>query len=774
MAEPPRGAVAWAAPAAVAAVGAATLLAWLAFGVDPSEAARFVAYEAGLVVAPGVLVWWAVRGVARPSALDLVTGWALGYAIEIAGFALAGALGVPAIQPLVQAGAALAAVAVLLRRPGTRLGGYRGPWLGSAAFAPALAAIAVLAIAYLALASFTQTPLPGSFDHASYFPDLLFQLGIAAEALHHWPVTDPKVAGEALPYHTFVDMHMAAAARFTGVGLPVILFRLYLIPLVVLIVAQLGLLGSALGGRRWIGPVAAALFIAFGELDPSPQQPWAFFNTVFFSLHTSPSFIFGLPLFLGALTVLWPLIAPGDEPSGWGARGRGGWLLLALLLGGCAGAKASILPVLGGGLLAYVGWRRIADGLWDRRAAAALGLVAAVFAISYAVLYHGETGGLELNPPGTFRAMRPTVFLDPAGPGGLGSAGLWAVALVVGAIGFIGPILAGLAAGLLGRAGGRRPAPWRVMLAALLIAGLVPAVAFSHSGNSQNFFTYYGIAAGCVLAADGLVAAGSRLAREPNRARIAVGLAGVAASTVSVVLLCAAAWNSPSEADERRLYLIVAALLIAVTALGAALAVRARRRGCSAVAALAAPVVAVLAVAALDTPLDAVPTLVERHNRGAPAYAQEAKPVTRDLLAAAGWLREHTDEDAVLAVNAHYLGEGETGPGLMYWSAFAERRLFLESWAYTIRASRVGAEQVLTGERNPFAARLRLNEAAFAADPRALADLVDRQGVDYLVVDRDDAYPAPALASLAAPLFANGQVQIYDARALRDAASDPA
>jgi hypothetical protein len=757
------------ATGAIAVVGAATLAAWLAFGVDVSQAARFVAYEAGLVALPGVLVWWAVRGVARPSALDVVTGWALGYAIEIAGFALAGALGAGAVGPLVQAGTGLVAAGALIRR---RPAGdpVPGPWAGSAAWAPALAAVALLAILYLALASFAQTPLPGDFARASYFPDLLFQLGLAAEALHHWPVTDPKVAGEPMPYHTFVDMHMAAASRVTGVALPVILFRLYLIPLVLLVIAQLGLLGSALSGRRWVGPVAAGLLIAFGELDPSPQQPWAFFNTVFFSIHTSPSFSFGLPLFLAALTVLWPLIDPIGESRRWGARGWGGWLVLGALLCACAGAKASILPVVGGGLLGYLAWRLVADRTWDRRAAAALGLVAAVFAISYVVLYRGETGGLELHPPGTFRVMRPTVLLDPAGHGAVEAVGLWAVALVVGAAGFLGALMAGLIAGIAGRGGGR-PAPWRVLLGALLFAGMLPALLFSHSGNSQNFFTYYGLAAGALLAADGLAGLGSRIARDPDRARIAAAAGVVAALTVAVVLLAAAAWDSTSEADEQRLYAVVAGLLLAACALGALLAAGARRRGHSAAPLLAVPLAAVLAVAALDTPLDTIPTLAERHNSGVPAYPQEARPVTPELLAAAAWLRGHTDPDAVLAVNAHYLGEDETAPGLMYWTAFAERRVFLESWAYTIRTSRVGADAVLAGELNPFAARLALNEAAFAADPRALARLVDADGVDYLVVDRGDAYPAPALAALATPLFANGQVQIYDAAAVREAAA---
>ena len=64
---------------------------------------------------------------------------------------------------------------------------------------------------------------------------MTFQVSIAASALHHWPPAFEGVSGLRLNYHYFVDLHMAAASQVTGIHLPVIFFRLYLIPLIALL-----------------------------------------------------------------------------------------------------------------------------------------------------------------------------------------------------------------------------------------------------------------------------------------------------------------------------------------------------------------------------------------------------------------------------------------------------------------------------------------------------------------------------------------------------------
>ena len=110
-----------------------------------------------------------------------------------------------------------------------------------------------MAIAYMTVAYFLFSPLPARAGSVVYIPDLVFHLGVATEALHHWPISDPKVAGTSLPYETFVYMKLASAAAITHVPLPTVLFRLYIVPLLVGLVALMRCAGEVLTGRREIG-----------------------------------------------------------------------------------------------------------------------------------------------------------------------------------------------------------------------------------------------------------------------------------------------------------------------------------------------------------------------------------------------------------------------------------------------------------------------------------------------------------------------------------------
>src|SRR5207245_5898721 len=103
----------------------------------------------------------------------------------------------------------------------------------------ALTAVFLIALVWVSVAYFPFEPLPSAHHSVAYIPDLVFHLGVAGEALHHWPITDPKVSGTSLPYELFVYMKLAASAQTTHIALPTILFRLYLLPLIAAIVALL-------------------------------------------------------------------------------------------------------------------------------------------------------------------------------------------------------------------------------------------------------------------------------------------------------------------------------------------------------------------------------------------------------------------------------------------------------------------------------------------------------------------------------------------------------
>ena len=105
----------------------------------------------------------------------------------------------------------------------------------------------MLLLLYASAVGFSQTPLPRDTTAVTYQEDTVFAISLAAEALHHWPLTIPSVAGEPLRYHVFADTHMAAISQVTGIDLSVVVMRLYEIPLLLLFSLQLILAGRRIG-----------------------------------------------------------------------------------------------------------------------------------------------------------------------------------------------------------------------------------------------------------------------------------------------------------------------------------------------------------------------------------------------------------------------------------------------------------------------------------------------------------------------------------------------
>lgn len=778
-----RAAGGWIGPGAL--VGATAVAAWLASGVALDQILRLGAYEAALVVAPGTLLYAALRGPGSGTAVGLSVGWALGYAIEIGAFAVAGELGAAWVQPALQSAVVVACAAVVLarRRSAHRPrppGGSEPPWSGSAAWRWAVASGAALAIVYIAVASFTQTPLPGHFERVDYFRDLVFHLGLAAEALHHWPITDPGVVGASFPYHTFIDMHLAAVSRVTGIDLPTILFRLYLVPLLSLFALQVAVAGSFITGRRWAGPAAAGLVLFVGEVDPSPDQPFAFANLFFFYVHKSPSFTLGLVFFVPALLLIWSL-SRASAGSGLASPGdrvgrRAQWVALAMLLAACTGAKVTLLPVLAGGMVTWLvlGWligRRGGLSRFDPPVAAALVLAGGMFLAAYAVVYSGGSGGLAFRPPGSAALARPVALVDPSGLDPPLAAIFWTAATALWLIGYCGPLLAPIAAAAVIERGWLLH-PRRLFLLAFAAASLAPTLAVADIGVNQNFFFSYGQIALAMLAADGLLSVLGRLASVPGlRPRHLALVSAAAAATVAAVSVVAILLLGRSR--EIGLYLVAAAVIAALGAAGASAAVRLRRGGRATTASglIVVALAATTGYGALDAPLDVLPGLYDRWRGGQPLHELGDRHLSPELLAGLTWLRANTDDHDVLAVNNHWVASGRRGAAFRYYSAFAERRVFLEGWMYARRALEVGLEAVVLRDAVVYPGRLTVNEAVFGrADPAALRRLVARYGVDYLVVDKLNRGPSPALARLARPLFSNSAIEVYSAPAALAAA----
>ena len=734
----------WAPPVAV--LGAAVVL-WLLTGVSPGSLVLFLAEEGWFVLIPGCLVYAALAP-RRPGALKLAAiGYAAGSALQVLAFALTAALHVRwalwAYPPLISAGAWW-----WLRRRGVT-SAEGGP--AGRGFAWALAALCIAALAYIGVAYFLFNPLPGRAGSVVYVSDLVFHLGVAAEALHHWPITDPKVSGIALPYEDFVYFKLASVSQITGLPLPAVLFRLYIVPLIVDVVALLACAGRSIGGRRLVGLLAAGLFLFVGSLGLDSHDLLTFSNTAFFSLYGSPSYVFGLVLFLATLIVLHEQLMAARGPM---------WVVLALLLIGCSAAKATILPVILGGLALYLAsgsvrsWRARRVVALDRGASAALALTAVVFVATFTLIYAGESGGLHVDVPGTVRSM---VLVQYAQSRLGGSFVFWVLASVVGTAGFCAATLAGLPAVL--TLPELRRARSTSLLLSLLVASFAPFLLLSHKGGSQNFFTYYGLAAGALVSAQGLAVlwdrARTRAGAVPPRV-LGAGIAWVAL-LLALAILPYASGIHLGIGTRYALWNGVPAIVV----LGLIMLALSRRDRRPVLSLMAAG--SLIAVGALQTPLTTGQALISSLRVRATPYPRDSpvgQGLTPNLQQALSWIRHHTPTNAVIAVNNQYSDSVRRAPTYCYYSAFGERRVFLEGWENTIPAA-----NLINPAITPFPYRLALNNALFLhADSQALAVMERRYGVSYLLVDRAHGPVQPRLGALAHVVFANPGVIVYRTR----------
>ncbi|WP_432985353.1 hypothetical protein [Dactylosporangium sp. CA-233914] len=454
-------------------VTAAVTALLITLKTDISDIARYYAYLALTVTAPGTLIYRALRRAPHSLVEDLAFGTAIGLIAETAVLAIAGdALWA---WPLL--------AGILLRR---QLKTPKYPTKPNMAWCWSVAAVALGFVAYLAWAFLRVNPPVPASAPVEYMIDQLNLLAVAADLKHHFPLAVPELGDEGLPYHWFAYAHLAAGSRLTGVDLPVLWFRLDLPALAVLAVVLLAVAAWRVTGRAWAGPVAAALMYTVGETVLPARAP-AFFGaiTAYYSW-SSRSVLYASVLSMPLITVLVQVLRREHTTRTWA--------LLAVLAVGVAGAKSTVLPVALAGLLCA----------GPRRAGRPLLVLLAVEALAIGVLYGGEGGGLTWAPFGImadFAHGRPAVIV----------AGLGAYAIAMGTR------LAGAVFPL-------RPwGPVERFLAGAALAGLAAAVLVWHNSWGQHFFAIAGFPFGAILSADGLVRAYT------SRRALLAGLTGAAA-----------------------------------------------------------------------------------------------------------------------------------------------------------------------------------------------------------------------------------------------------
>ena len=199
-----------------------------AYGVALGDALLYLGYELVFVITPGWLVYSILTRHRGGALRQLTMGWALGYVLEIFTFMLTAATGTRSVFVLYPVVLGVAA--------GARLYGWRSqPQTqsneeSSTRFELLFAGVC-MAVATAFAVAYNLAPLPGT-ESVKYFQDDTWHLALAADVKHHWPLLDPNVSGDALPYHYFVHLHLAAASHVTGLELPLVYWRLFTIPLI--------------------------------------------------------------------------------------------------------------------------------------------------------------------------------------------------------------------------------------------------------------------------------------------------------------------------------------------------------------------------------------------------------------------------------------------------------------------------------------------------------------------------------------------------------------
>jgi hypothetical protein len=739
-------------PASAAALVALTVLViWLVAGVDVSQILRVLGYELAYVFFPG----WVLHEVLAPRTTSrlrrVVFSLALGQVIEVVLFALTMALGARwlfTLFPLVFV--ALGAWAWTRRTGRAQVRGIWANWRleGSVdSWSLALAGACVISLLALVVTHYLTTPLPAQISNEfTYQHDYIFHLSIAGEALHHWPLGNPNVAGTPLRYHWFSYFHLAGMAQVTGVSLPVVYFAIFPAILLLLLLCELALAGPLLGGALWAGPIAALMLLFVGEIDFSKPELAPFLEVMPIYLRYSPPFLFGATMFVPALISLCETLE-GERPS------RGQWAILALLLIGCSGGEAAIVPLLGGGIGGFLVYRWLTTRAIDRRALVALGVTIVVFLLSVVAFYSGSSSGLAIAFPGSVQLAPPFSYALPYIHGW--HMLFWALATVALILGLCGASALGLL--WLPRRLRELRAREVVPLSIFLIGLLVVAFCFQDSGG-ERYFAMFGVIAIIPLSAGGLARLFARWRGVEWRRLLPVAAVALISLVLAWVFVFNVHFGGNPEVGPRyfRPYGIFVAvvLLLIGWVLISPRPLRARRA--------LYPVVVVLAAALVNFPSD-YRSWIGKLFEGETVSAEVGPGLSPNYYEGLRWIRAHTSDDAVLAVDNLQTPETKTyGPLYFYVAAFAERRTLMQGWEYSAEASTLGFTAVQNLEAQPFPGRIALQNAVFRhGSAAALQQMESRYGVTTLVVDRQTGAVSPRFLRLVRPVYKNPAIVVY-------------
>ncbi|MDG6108260.1 hypothetical protein Daura_21635 [Dactylosporangium aurantiacum] len=763
-------------PAALVLLAGAGLLRY--YDVSLATYAIFVGYVGLGVTLPGLLLWRLVHRGSRSMAEDAAAGTAIGFAIEVLAYIPARAVGVPLAAQAVL----LLVIAVFVAVPGLRRY-WRGA--GPAGRAPLAWSwtLAVIALIMLAWATKyyrhhgTGWPSYGRIDI-----DLPFHLALIGEFKHHMDFVTPWVTSEPIRYHWFAYAEMASTSWATGIEPFILVTRLTPLVMTVAYAVLIASFGRRLIGTWWGG--ALTVLATFFVLSPDPYG-WvlsSFYRAYGFDptedgsnlalyLWTSPTQTFGALLFVPLMLVLLDLLREHGND-------RRRWVLFALLPAAVMGAKATFLPTLLCGLLLVIGAQLVFQRRLNRVALKALGIV--VFWILFAqfVLFGGESQGLSLRPLEAMRRTAIAVNTNYAADPKL-SRLVVLCALTVLCWVFMWAGVAGLR---------RRVFDAEVLLlAGLGLAGIGALLLTAHSGGSESYFLTGARPYVAAAATWGLLLLLPGLTLRKARPLLAVAVAGI----VVVYLIRAvdgdwAPWHNTTYSAERlTIKLVYPYAALALVALAAVAAIWWYRRRIPTGTAVGL-IVALLLGFSLPTAFTQLTYVVtDGHERGWRNRAELWPIVTEGTVEAGRWLRGNSSPGDLVATNAHcvYLHFGKNlGCDRRHFgiAAYTERRVLIESWAYTAAAHEQEIKQGVPQEQTTYwdPSRLIDNDAAFTnPSETTIGRLRDGYGVKWLWVEdvsnwywtsdppsADEVHVSADLGRYATLRFRSGHVAVYEIR----------
>ncbi|WBQ07313.1 hypothetical protein [Kribbella sp. CA-293567] len=739
-----------------------TVLALISLDVPVGPIAKYTVYFALAVALPGILILRALWRSTGNWAEDFGLGSAVGATYQLVGWAIFTALGWQRALVVWPALVLIAFAAVpRLRKHWRILEPKPLPLLWT--WGMVIASAILLGGTVLGTMKYHPAPPDGT----SYYQDLLYHLSMLNELTRSVPPELPQVSGEALEYHWFANADMAAAVDITGLSPIVVLFRLWLLPQLLVALLVCATLARTVSRAWWTGVLAAAALAG--------PQLFLFIDTAVnlsppLSL-LSPSQTFGMIAGTTAAVFLIHLLFEGEV-------GKGLWLLAFTVAVVGGGAKPTTLPILVGavGLAALFLLIRDRRLPWRFITAGSL-LVAAAVGTMVTVAGSTSGSGLQLlavvKTQGGYAAATGDKTL--AGEGGpilpaLTSGQLLSIGgvVVVTALLLLGQLLAVVGYGLLGKRELRRdPVGW--FLLGALIAGWAGFLVVDHPSISEAYFVHSAVPFS--LAAVGWLAAVmvSSYPQE-NRRRVLLGLSAVAVVLGALFAFILLTTDAVPVGSQLRRIALVARPLLVVAAVTAVLTVgwfllRKRVRRLAGLGGL----LVLLTLLVVPSARIFEQNLHLNGGKQAQTFTSATWWVYPDEEAAALWLAKNSEPTDVVVSNTWCRPAPKQGPGCdargYLVSGIAGRRTFLEGWGYTSQAMvnhGVGGLRY-NQQPSPWPERVELtNQAIYRPTPEVLRLLRERYQVRWVYADSFGGPVSPELEKLAVLRHSWQRVRIYE------------